>query len=115
MTGAKLLLLVFIIFILYKTFLSLSRRRIHLLEFLLWVAFWTVIAIFIAVPSLTQQLADLFGIVRGVDLMIYISTIVAYFLHYYSMLNHRDTEKKLTELSRIIALQNAEDNTDQSA
>lgn len=70
----------------------------------------TVVAGVVAVlfPSLLQDLADLVGVVRGTDLLVYALALVIIYLVGSVSVRFREQEGRLVRLARQVALAEAE-------
>jgi small membrane protein len=66
--------------------------------------FATIASVIVIVPEIAGQLANLFGVGRGADLLLYLSFAIGMimFLHVISKIHTQD--KKITELVRFIAI-----------
>jgi hypothetical protein len=58
-------------------------------------------------PTLSTRLAGLFGVTRGVDLVIYVSLVAFGFLWLQLAVRMRGLEDRLVELGRLVALERA--------
>ena len=86
-------------------FLVAARRRPA--QKIAFTATFALIATFAAIPELSTQVALLVGIGRGVDLLLYLSSIVLLFLSFNLYLGQREGSEQLTLLARRLALQSA--------
>ena len=86
-------------------FLVAARRRPA--QKLAFTATFALIATFAAAPDLSTQVAALVGIGRGVDLLLYLSSIVLLFLSFNLYLGQRESREQLTLLARNLSLQSA--------
>lgn len=79
-----------------------ARRKI--------VAGLTVVAGVLAVifPNLLQDLADLVGVVRGTDLMLYLLAVVVIYFIGSTSVRFREQEARLVRLAREVALTETE-------
>ncbi len=74
------------------------------------IAGLTVVAGVLAVifPTLLQDLADLVGVTRGTDLLLYMFAIVIIYMVGSTSVRFREQETRLVRLSREVALAEAE-------
>lgn len=82
-------------------FLRRNRLPIHIMTvFLLIVA----AAVAIVFPDITQDAADVVGVGRGADLVLYISIVAVLFvlLHYYT--KFVELQRQLTQMAREVAI-----------
>ena len=87
-----------------KVIQKYKQREVHLLEFLFWILIWIGAAVTISFPETTQFLADLLGIGRGADLILYFGLTFAFYLILRIHLALDHLEQQLTEVVRAVAL-----------
>ncbi|GMU25379.1 DUF2304 family protein [Patescibacteria group bacterium] len=80
------------------------ERVIRIHEAVLWSAVWLIAAIVILLPNTTTTIANLLGVGRGVDLVLYASVVALFFLVFKLFITVDGLEKKLTDLVRRDAL-----------
>jgi hypothetical protein len=76
-----------------------------------WLVFWLGVGIVVALPWTTSLLAARLGVTRGVDLVIYVSVIVLFYLVFRLTLKIEKLEGNITKLVREIALASREEPT----
>lgn len=69
-----------------------------------WAFFWVLAAVAVIWPSSTQILADLLGIGRGTDLVLYLSVAVIFYLLFKLNVKLDGLNKELTKVVRHQAL-----------
>ena len=103
--GIQIIGVLFGLFLVYLTFLFHKRREFTVNEWL----FWTAMAFSFMVVSLFPQLLDpivkSLSLTRTMDLFIILGFMFLIAAVFYSYKITRDTQKKLEEVVRIIALQ----------
>jgi hypothetical protein len=62
----------------------------------------------VAFPGTVQELADLVGVTRGTDLLLYLLALVIIYLVGSTSVRFREQESRLVRLSRQVALAEAE-------
>lgn len=108
MTTFQLVTLPILVAFVIGTAVATARRRLTPRLGTAWMLLWLAAAVSIAVPEILVRLAQLLGIGRGADLVLYVSilgTFVAFFLTY---LRFRRVEEQLTQIVRHLAILNAE-------
>ena len=81
-------------------FLQMSRRSIGTVRFIVWVA----AIILILKPSLTDVLASILSIGRGVDVILYF-TVIAFVISFFYVIHALEKQREqLTLLVRTIAI-----------
>jgi hypothetical protein len=88
------------------TWYRASKQAIRPFEAVGWTVVWVAAAAVICLPSIASFFADLVGIGRGVDLVVYISVFVLFLLVFHLHVVHDRIEKSITELVRYDALRN---------
>jgi len=86
-------------------FLRRNRLPIHIMTVFLLIGAGAVAVIF---PDITQDTADVVGVGRGADLVMYIAIVAVMFvlLHYYT--KFVELQRQVTELTRELAILRAE-------
>ncbi len=83
-------------------FIAAARRRPALK---VWISFtFGLIAIFAAYPEASTRVAQLFGVGRGVDFVLYLSSFSLLSLTLTLYLGQRDLSDQVTQLARVVAL-----------
>jgi hypothetical protein len=87
--------------------LKLRQKKITLGEFLLWSALWSVLFIFSEFPWIPSYMAHIVGISRGVDLVVYTSIFILFFVVFKIYVRIESQDRKITELVRQSAIKRA--------
>ncbi len=80
------------------------RRRVGLL----WVLIWLAAGVSIAFPGLTTRVAQMVGIRRGADLVLYVAVLVMFVGFYLMYVRVRRLDTHVTNLVRYLAIRDAE-------
>jgi len=86
---------------------TISRGRAHILSpfgAFFWILFWIGLAGVVSLPDMTQQVADMIGIGRGVDVVIYGSIALVFFIVFKLHIKIERMRRDLTALARGQAL-----------
>jgi len=105
MKPIQFLLLAFILFALVKVNLRYKYREIRRFQFLFWLVVWVGAAVIISHPDTSTFLADLVGIGRGADLILYVSFLIAFYLIFRIHLMLNRLEQEITQIVRSMALE----------
>ena len=101
----QLVLLIFIVFAASRAVLQFRGGSIRFSALLFWLMIWVFAVVAIFYPEETTKLARLAGIGRGVDVVLYVSIAILFYLvfrlHVY--MEHLRTE--ISKLIREISLQ----------
>jgi hypothetical protein len=111
MDPVQYILLLIILSFLLKTANNLRKNKIHFADFLLWLLFWGVVSLIVIFPYGTQVVADVIGVGRGADLIVYIGMLGVYYFLYLMLVKIKSLDHKITLLGRSIALDKAVDTT----
>lgn len=101
----QLFLLIIILFALSR---AVVRYRAHLLttgEFLFWLLVWVVGGVVVAWPEASSWLADLVGVGRGVDVVIYTALVLLFYSIFRIVTRIDRIERDITLLVRRKALE----------
>lgn len=104
MTLFQGIVLLFILFTLYKLFSKYREKAITPRELILWFCIWGVAGLVTIAPSTTSLLATQLGIGRGVDLAVYLALFALFYLFFKMLVRIEKIEQNLTEIIRILAL-----------
>jgi hypothetical protein len=115
MKPAQFLLLAFVLAALAKVIHSYQQRHMPMPNFLFWVLVWIGTASIIIFPDATSFLAQLLGIGRGADLIIYVSLLISFYLIFRLYVAFTRLEQAITELVRAIALEQLPESVDSSS
>lgn len=70
-----------------------------------WLTVWSAVAVVAIVPNSTAQIAKIVGVGRGVDVVIYASLVILFFLVFRCLVMIEKMRREITVLVREIALQ----------
>ncbi len=109
----QIIIIIFAVFALSRTYLRLHDNKITKGEFILWTFVWISVVIVAFIPEVIVALSDFFGLGRGLDLAILTSVILLLYLIFKSYVRIEMIEQDLTELIRKLALEKAHQNKNQ--
>jgi small membrane protein len=115
MKPAQFLLLAFVLGALAKVIHSYRQRRLVPLDVLFWGLVWIGTASMIIFPDTTSLLAHLLGIGRGVDLIVYLSLLISFYLIFRLYVALARLEQTITALVRAIALEQLPESVDSTS
>jgi len=105
----QILLILFIVFVIAKVALRYKDKIISLQEFLLWTIFWFMVGFVVILPETTSLVANIVGVGRGVDLVIYVSVLILFYLAFRILVRLDKIEKDVTKIVRKIAIDKDQD------
>ena len=102
----KSVIILFIIFVLWRTFIRFKQRDITSRELIIWAIFWSLVAVATIVPKKTDTFAQWLGVERGADLLVYISIIVLFFMVFKIIVKLEKIDRDITGVVRNVSLAN---------
>lgn len=95
---AQIIFVVFSVFAISRTIIRYRKKEIPVGWFLFWVIFWIIAITIVLLPWTTTLLADWVGIGRGVDLVIYFSIFILFYLIFRLFVKTEQIERSITKL-----------------
>lgn len=84
------------------------NKQIRLTSLLAWGALWIGITLAAYWPGSTSFVANIFGVGRGMDLVVFLSILAIFYGLYRVYIKVEKVERKITQLVREDALRRAE-------
>lgn len=105
MLASQIFLTIIIFFILFRTVLSFKKEKLNDKKFyFLWIGFWLIVTVLVNFTQILSSLAKFLGIGRGVDLAVYTSIIVIFYLLFIFFQRIKKLEKEITKIVREMAV-----------
>lgn len=108
----QIVLLLFAVFALTKTFQRFRAREMQLVQLLPWLVFWGGVILVVLRPDTTSRLADMLGVGRGADVIVYLALALMFYLQFRLFAKIEETERQITKLVREDALKGLKEETD---
>jgi small membrane protein len=105
-TIIQILIVLFVIFAWSRVFLRMRDKDIGLGEFILWSIIWVTILIITIFPVTINFLSGIVGIGRGIDLAVYTSIILLFYLMFRLYVKADSQNRELTKVVRELAIKN---------
>lgn len=102
----QIILVVFLLFAVSRVLLQLKQRNLTLTNFIFWGTIFLTAIIGVVKPEFTSQVASLLGIGRGADVVVYFSIVVLFYLIFRLTISIEELRYEMTNIVRIIALEN---------
>lgn len=80
------------------------QKNLKLAFLLFWLLVWGAIGVVVWFPALTSDLAQILRIGRGMDVVVYLSVVLLFYLTFKLLLKTEHLEKEITKLVRREAL-----------
>ncbi len=95
---------IFALFALSRVVLQLKKRSMSFNEGLFWIFVWSLVVLVLIFPEFTGYIANILGVGRGVDAIIYISIAILFYLIYRLYAKIDNLERQITHIVREIAI-----------
>lgn len=107
LTTIQILLLAFILFAISRVVLRAREKVISTQAAIFWSVIWLAALFGTLMPQTTTSLASVFGVGRGVDVIVYIALALLFYIVFRMFVMIEDLRHEITTLIRQIALQNS--------
>ena len=104
----QIVIIIFALFALSRVLLRFKDNKLNRNEFIFWMLVWISIIIISIIPGITGILSQKLGIGRGIDLIIYVSIIVMFYLIFRLYVKLETVEREITAIVRKVALDKKE-------
>lgn len=104
LTAAQIVLFVLAVLALILVIRRYRQQRIGTLALFLWLTLWVGVAVVILFPDITMVVADVLGIGRGVDLVLYLGFILVFYLLFRMGVRMERMDREITQIVRALAL-----------
>jgi len=92
------------LFAVSRAFLRFRDRKISPMALVFWTAIWAGVVVAAFIPQALTRLSELFGVQRGVDIVIYGSITLLFYLIFRIYVKLETIEQQLTKVIRGTAL-----------
>src|SRR3989344_812355 len=97
----------FVLFALSRALLRFKDRKISLGTLLFWAVVWIGALVVLYIPSITMPVARMLNIGRGIDVVVYLSIILVYYLLFRMYVRIEKMEQNITQAVRQSAINTA--------
>ena len=109
MTIIQILLVLFALYAIGRTFFQFRSGHVGKGGVVFWTLFWLLVGVVALMPQTTDIVARFVGVGRGADLAIYLSLIALFFLIFRIFVKLEHVEREITTVVRKLALKEEED------
>ena len=103
----QIILVAFSLYALSRVALRFREGYMDPVHVFLWFAAWISVIVVALLPQTTSYVADLVGVGRGADLVMYVSLVALFYLVFRMFLYIKQMERSITALVRESALRSA--------
>ncbi|MFC1690537.1 DUF2304 domain-containing protein [Nanoarchaeota archaeon] len=100
----QIILLIFGLFALSRAVIRYKKKDISIKELLFWGIIWLAVIVFSIMPNSLNYLSRFFGIGRPIDLLIYGSIILLFYLIFRLYVKIDNIEQEITKVTRATAI-----------
>ena len=102
----QILLIIFALFAWSRVIINYRKKRLSTNEFVFWSLVWILVVVVSIIPDIVSNFAKVIGIQTGMNLLIYASIIVLFYLIYRLYVKIENINNEMTKLVRRIAILN---------
>jgi len=103
-TIIQILAVVFVSFVGSRAILRAKDKKISIGELFFWLAIWSGLIFVVFFPNMVSYFARLLGIGRGVDIIVYMSISLLFYMLFRLYVKLEELEREITKLVREHAL-----------
>jgi len=96
----QILLILFFLFALSRVVLRYKKQELTIGSFVFWMLFWVLAGIVVVVPNSSAYLAEIVGIGRGADLVVYTTIALLFFMVFKLSVKIEKINKDITKIVR---------------
>ena len=104
MNPIQIILVAFFVFAAWRAIARGRRAQSSVWKVVLWLVIWAAAIAIVLQPEVTVAFARLVGVTRGVDVPIYASIALLFYLVFRAFAQIEDVERQLTHVVRANAL-----------
>lgn len=102
----KIFIIIVALFAISRAFLRFKDKKVSSSGLFFWTILWILAVIFAFAPQGLSYFADLIGIQRGTDFVVYLSIILLFYMFFRVYVRFESLEQDITKLTRELALKN---------
>lgn len=100
----QIIVVLFAAFAISRALLRFRDRKISLKSFIAWCIVWVAAIVVVLWPGTSFFFANIFGIQRGADFVVYVSIIILFYLLFRLYVKIDAVEREITRLVRELAI-----------
>jgi len=104
MEPIQILAVLFALFAYSRTILRFKDKKITIKEFFFWTVIWIAVIVVGIVPGIMSGLTVFLGIGRPIDIIVYASIIVLFYLIFRLYVRIEEMEQNITKVVREVAI-----------
>ncbi|PIN86275.1 hypothetical protein COV19_05700 [Candidatus Woesearchaeota archaeon CG10_big_fil_rev_8_21_14_0_10_44_13] len=100
----KIIVVLFVLFAWSRVFLRFRDRKVSRWEFAFWSLMWIGALVVLFMPAITRPIANLLQIGRGIDVVVYLSIILLFYLVFRIYVKLEEVEQEITKVVSEVSL-----------
>ncbi|MBD3313088.1 DUF2304 family protein [Candidatus Woesearchaeota archaeon] len=96
----QVIVIVFVLFAITRVFFRYQDKMINTFELVFWSLIWIAVAVVLFVPTITEPIARLFNVGRGIDIAVYFSIVLLFYLVFRLYVKLDTMNNELTKVVR---------------
>ncbi|MBC8495525.1 DUF2304 family protein [archaeon] len=101
----QVLVILFVIFAYSRVLLRFKDKQMRLREFTFWTIIWAAVVIVAVLPAFTGWLSNKVGIGRPIDIAVYVSIVLVFYLIFRMYVKFEKLDQNITKLVRTVAIE----------
>lgn len=93
-----------ILLIIYRVVIKWRQGILTSRDVIFWIGFWFVVGIIILLPETTSFMAEVVGVGRGADLVVYLSIVLIFYIIFQMTIKIEKIERNITKVVRTVAM-----------
>jgi len=102
--AVNIVIIIIALFAISRAFLRFKDKKVGGTGLIFWTVLWTLAVIFAFAPQGVSYFADLVGIQRGTDFVVYLSIILLFYMIFRVYVRFESIEQHVTKLTRELAI-----------
>ncbi len=98
------IVLIFVLFVLSRVIIKFRQGKINTYEMIFWSIVWVAVAIVLFIPQITNPIAEFLNIGRGIDVAVYLSIVLLFYLVFRLYVKVDALNHNLTKVVRETAV-----------
>lgn len=101
----QIIVTLFVILVVFRLTKKYKDSILKTSEFIGWMIIWIIVLVVFWLPQTTSYLAFFLGIGRGVDLAVYVSILLLFYLIFRLYLKIDKQQREITKIVRHLAIE----------
>lgn len=102
----QIIIIIFCLFAITRVGIRYKKNETTAKETIVWGLLWIIVAVVVALPQTTTLIANYLGVGRGVDVIVYLSIVVIFYILFRIFIRLEKIERDITKLVRNVSLEN---------